>query len=529
MRRFLLPISLLFLTTRLAVAQLGVEPEFPARQNLGPSLNSAGIEILPVVSPDGKTLYFDRKYDSTNVGGVDDDDDIYYSTLRNDGTWSPARNIGPPLNTRGSDVLFWISADGSSALVHNGEIVNGKKTGLAISHREGSSWGKPVPISIDGLADLGDSYYAFITPDQKRLILGLHLDKPDDEDFDLFTCDATSNDLMRWGKPEPIKALNTEFFEGAPFMASDNRTLYFTSDRPNGMGETDVYITRRIGNSWEMWSTPENMGPSVNTPLYEASISITAQGDFAYMSGTGFYEAFYGKSDLFRIQLPDSLRPQRVVLVNGRMLVGDRGAEGLVRAEIAGKSGDVTSTASDSYGRFLLLLPAGEQYRITGFAPGHGETSVEVDARRNDPVTRSVILNFDVASATPRASDSDLTASLSVGPILFATGSSELSPEALEELRRYVGSIREAIANGGGITRVGVTGHTDDVGESDSNQQLSLSRAASVRRWLIANGISPKLISTDARGEIEPVASNETEEGRAKNRRVEIRVISARK
>jgi outer membrane protein OmpA-like peptidoglycan-associated protein len=527
-QRFFLLLILFILTSLVSQAQLGVEPDYPSRQNLGPSINSAGIEILPVVSPDGKTLYFDRKYDTANVGGIDDDDDIYYSTLQSDGRWSPARNIGPPLNTRGSDVLFWISPDGNAALVHNGALVKGKKLGLAISHREGTTWGTPVPIRIDGLTDLGDSYYAFISPDQKRLILSIHRGKRDPEDFDLFLCEAKSNDLMEWREPKPILALNTTSFEGAPFMASDNRTLYFNSDREGSEGETDLYLTRRVGESWNEWTPPVNLGPSINTPVYEASISIPSQGDFAYMSGTGFFgEAFYGKSDLFRIKIPDSLRPAPTGLVSGRMLVGDRGVEGLVRAVSEDGRQEVASTASDKLGRFILLLPFDQKFHIVGSVPERGEKSIDFSSHRDVPFT-SVIINFDTASASPRASDSDITASLMIGPVHFASGSAELSPDALHDLQKYIVTLREAAKNGE-ITRLAVTGHTDDIGESDSNQELSLQRAGSVRRWLIANGISPRLISTDARGETEPTAPNTTDEGRAANRRVELRVISARK
>ena len=104
----------------------------PGREHLGPAINTADIEIAPVISPDGKTLYFDRKYSFDNLGGTNDDDDIYYSTLGDDGLWSPAKNIGAPLNTMGSDVLFWIAPEGDVALVHNGGMINGRIVGLAI-------------------------------------------------------------------------------------------------------------------------------------------------------------------------------------------------------------------------------------------------------------------------------------------------------------------------------------------------------------------------------------------------------------
>lgn len=528
MRRFFLFIPLFLLAGIVAKAQLGAEPDYPTRQNLGPSVNTNSVEILPVVSPDGKTLYFDRKYDSANVGGAADDDDIYYSTLRNDGTWAPAKNIGPPLNTRGSDVLFWISVDGNTALVHNGDLANDKSTGLGISRREAGGWGKPLPITIDSLTELGDNYYAYISPDQKRMILSIHRGKEDPDDYDLFVCEAKNNDLLEWREPQPISVLNSTEFDGAPFIASDNKTLYFNSDRPGGFGETDILFSKRVGDSWLQWTPPKYLG-DINTPVAEASISIPAQGDYAYISGTGFFgEAFYGRSDLFRIKLPDSLRPSPVSIIIGRMLIGDRGLEGLVRAETPDGKRQINSTASDSYGRFILLLPQHEQVHITGFVQEYGETGVNIRTGGKEQPSQTVILNFDSTQASPRASDTDITASLLIGPIRFVSGSSDLTPTALEELQHNVASLKGAIQKGD-VVRVAITGYTDDVGETDSNQALSLQRAGSVRRWLIANGISPRLISTDARGEANPVESNETEQGRAANRRVEVRVIAPRK
>jgi hypothetical protein len=94
----LLPALLLWLV---ASTTLFCQDPRQQRENLGPEVNSSSIEIVPLVSPNGRSLYFDRKFDSANVGGADDEDDIYVSTLDSSGRWSPARHIGAPLNTKG--------------------------------------------------------------------------------------------------------------------------------------------------------------------------------------------------------------------------------------------------------------------------------------------------------------------------------------------------------------------------------------------------------------------------------------------
>ena len=501
------------------------------RENLGPAINSPSVEILPIVSPDGSTLYFDRKHDAANVGGAGDQDDIWFSTRQSNGTWSRSRNAGEPLNSAGSDVLFWISPDGATALLHSGIEVAGAPMGMAIARREGDRWGRPVPIRIEGITSLGESYYAHVAPDGRHMILAYATDTSRPRDLNLYVCTARGSDLTRWGRAVSLGAsVNTTGFEGAPFIAADNRTLYFASDGRGGMGSSDLYLARRLDSTWTVWSTPENLGGQINTPRFEASLSIPADGRDLYISGAGFLdEPSFGGADIYRIPLPPEFRPAIVVTVEGRLLAGRRGVRGLVRAERVTDGSEAAATVSDKSGRFEMTLPAGVEYRLTGGADGYAEGVTSLDVRAIT-ASRSIEATIVVGAGRPSAGRPSAGRPRAEEPpsepgIYFASGSAELGPQAIGGLERALATLRRDMA-AGSVTSVTISGHTDDVGETETNVELSRRRAEAVRDWLVARGIDAALVRIEALGESTPAGANDTSRGRARNRRVEVTYVT---
>jgi outer membrane protein OmpA-like peptidoglycan-associated protein len=500
------------------------------RENQGPSINTAAIEILPIVSPDGKTLYFDRKYDSANTNGVNDPDDIWFSTLGDDGQWTPAQNIGPPLNTPGSDVLYWISADARSALIYS-DALAARGLGLGIAQMVDGRWQAPEPIVVDGLSTLGDYYYGFISSDQRRLLLAYAADSSDPENLDIYVSTRSGAGLLHWGSPKWLgRTVNTAKFDGAPFLAPDNRTLYFTSDGYNGIGGMDLYVTRRLDDTWLNWSEPVNLGLGINTPRSEASLSIAAEGDRIYVSGGSFGGATYGKSDVFRLALPEEHQPDPTVMVSGMLTTTSGGVQGLVRAErIEAAQEEVASTSSDSHGAFTFILPADVEYRLTGWAPGYEEVELKITPRAEQP-RMSVTLSLDGGESqknqAPESPDQGNNLQPIpgdvMGEIYFDTGSSHIHRLEAEKLSRLLSAYHALVD--AAQHRINLVGHADAVGKARDNMRLSRQRAESVSRWLVEHGVEQRLIVAEARGESEPIASNETNEGRARNRRVAVRV-----
>jgi outer membrane protein OmpA-like peptidoglycan-associated protein len=497
-----------------------------ARDNIGPAINTGSIEIMPIISPDGTTLYFDRKNDSANNGGVSDDDDIYYSTLQPDGSWSVARNIGPPLNTPGSDVLFWISPDGTTALVYNGtNLSNGRPMGLAITHHTSGVWSAPKQISIQGLDDLGDVFYAHISPDGRRLLLAIDADDTREENFDIFYAPALGVDLMKWGAPVDLgDVINTGKFEGAPFMAYDDRTLYFASSGHTGYGLSDLFVSRRLGESWMAWGHAVHLGGKVNTIGFEASISTDMQGEYIYISGEDdMGELSFGKSDIYRIKLPDSLRPTQVTLVSGTLSARNKGVVGLVRAESLTDRREMGSISSNADGRFTLSLPTGSRYKLTGWAQGFNETSETIDANRAGRM--DVELNLTGTGRQTREKDtrSEMFAIPPTPPIHFEFASAELN-DLSEAILQTTLEIYKTALNAGRDITIDLNGYADNIGTDRSNIDLSRRRAERVKQWLMEHGIEEDRIVIKGHGESHPVATNDTDEGRALNRRVEFAV-----
>lgn len=516
----LFPFSTPALLTYAAVAMLIVaNPAFSQKdagtqENLGSAINSPAAELVPVVSPDGKTLYFDRKHSPDNTGGTNDPDDIYYSELQPNGEWGPAINIGPPLNTTGSDVLFWISPDGNSALVYHGKQVDGKDVGLSISQRVNGKWSEPKKINIQGLDHLGDYYYAHMSPDGKRLFIA-YVDDPSTapHDFNIFYSAALSDDLMQWERPVKLgPPINNFTSEGAPFIASDNQTLYFISNKPGGIGQSDIYVSRRIGESWLQWSTPVNLGPGINSPSYEAGFSIPASGDWLYTSRTTKEEdGGFGRTDLFRLRLPDSMRPKSSFLLSGELINKTTGAgiSGLIMITDE-KGKNVATTTSRNDGSFGVVLTPGSTYTLEGSASGYAPNSTKLNVQKYNP-NRSYSVTIELES----------TGTNETPLILFASGSASLSRENRIRLQQLSKSLIAGV-NSGSISQITVVGHTDSLGTEEDNLRLSQRRAETVKKQLVAWGIPANRIVTSGQGENQPIGTNGTSRGRAVNRRVEL-------
>ncbi|MFN8358861.1 MAG: OmpA family protein [Candidatus Kapaibacterium sp.] len=285
---------------------------FGCKTRLPNNINSYRPTIQPVLTPDGRRLYFDRKYHPFNIGSTRDCDDIWYSDRQADGTWSEPVNIGAPLNTRGCDVLFSISPDGKSALVGGvyADTPDGEKVpGFSVTTWNGSAWTKPVPIVIPNFYNTSGYFYASLSSDNAVLLFALaRKDVLGELDLYFSLKDAAG----KWTEPVSLgPTVNSIGMEVSPFLALDGKTLYFSSSRKGGYGASDLYVTRRLDDTWLSWSKPQNLGPSINTFADELSISINAAGDTACIVSADSINQLEG---IYFVCLPKDVRPQTVNL-----------------------------------------------------------------------------------------------------------------------------------------------------------------------------------------------------------------------
>jgi len=480
------------------------------RENLGSCVNSEYPDIVPIISPDGRMLYFDRKRSPDNTGGTADNDEIYVSTRQSDGSWGPARNIGAPLNTRAANFVASALPDGNTLLVGNTYNADGTGgPGVSITHRTRDGWSFPEALQIADFENRNGYVSYSLANDGVSLLMSIEADGTLG-DRDLYV--SFLQDDGSWSRPLHLGAtVNTAETESSPFLAADNETLYFSSEGHDSMGAYDVFVTRRLDDTWTRWSEPENLGPTINTTASEAGFVIPARGDYAYFGSS--VEGGYGSVDIVRVALPEAAKPDPVVLVRGRTLDRETGrpVEATVTYEALAGTARGRAYSNPETGEYQIVLPAGARYGFRASATGYYSESVSLDLS-------------DLAAYDEREQDLTL-APLAVGTkvrlnnLFFDTAQATLRSESRAELDRLAAFLRDNPS----IT-LEIGGHTDSEGSDASNQRLSERRAQSVVDFLTGAGVTASRLRARGYGESEPVASNDTADGRQQNRRVEFEV-----
>ena len=284
-------------------------------RNLGLGVNSVFNEVKPIITSDGSRLYFTRQYAPTNVGGAQDLADIYYSENIN-GAWSEAKNIGSPLNNRNPNGVTAITADGNQLLLINEYTANGGVgNGLSITQKTKAGWVAPRKVNIEGFVNLNDFVDFTLSPNGDVMVLAIET-KESLGDQDLYISFYKGNE--QWTKPKNIGAsLNTSKAEFSPFIAPDGLTMYFASEGHGGFGKSDIFYTKRLDDTWENWSEPVNLGPTINTAEWDGYFTIAANSSIAYVVSQQGARA--GSRDIYQVRVPPQLTPERTITLKGRV------------------------------------------------------------------------------------------------------------------------------------------------------------------------------------------------------------------
>ncbi|WP_310588727.1 OmpA family protein [Larkinella rosea] len=487
-------------------------PKDLVKENLGPQINSKGQEVAPVISPDGKTLYFTRGLHDRNTGDPRSQD-VWYSTLQANGDWGSAINIGPPINTTADNAVSGMSPDGRTLYLINVYKPDGSVTyGLSKSTLGKNGWSFPVECVISNNHNLHKNAYTeyAIVPDGKTLVLSVQR-RNSQGNKDLYVSFLQPN--QTWSEPVSMGlTLNTADYEGAPFVASDSRTLYFTSAGRPEYGNGDIFVSRRLDDSWTKWSEPENLGPDINTPEWDGYFTIPATGDYAYLSSI---QNSLGGEDIFRLKLYPAIKPDPVAIVSGKVI------DGVTKKPV---SADVFSTLSPDNkehsqvrydpetGDYKIILPTSNNYNLTAKRPGYFPTTELIDLtkdKRFKEIHKNLVVNPIKAGQRVVLRD-----------VLFEQSKAILLSGSNAELDRLVQMLKDYPE-----MEIQVDGHTDNQGIWDLNMKLSQDRVRVVKEYLMERGIADIRIQTKAWGPSKPIASNETEEKRRLNRRVEFTIL----
>lgn len=292
---------------------LNNDPAMAQQLSLDIQINTQNSEIAPVLSGDGKTLYFVREGHHNNIGDADAAD-IWASYLREDGAWSRAIHLPAPLNNRLPNRILATEVSGDVVYLAD-RYNNGNPRGLAISLRNGRSWSKPLAMTIEGFVP-GDGERPHYQVDVTGNFLLLAANLPGGlGKRDLYVC--FRKDVLHWSKPLPLGAtLNSPGDEAKAFLAADGHTLYFASDGRDGYGGLDWFYTVRQDESWTRWSEPKQLGKPINTPDDDQYLTVSHWGETAVVA-RGPKD---GNSDLMMVTLPENLRPQPMTLVTGNVV-----------------------------------------------------------------------------------------------------------------------------------------------------------------------------------------------------------------
>ena len=506
--------------------------------NLGQSINSIYPEYSPIVNADESVMFFTSRRDNTTGGKKADDDLMYYEDIyisyNTNGVWTPAINPGKPLNSDQHDATVGISPDGQTLLVFKGS----RGGDIYQCKLEGTHWSKPKRLSKFINSRYHESSATF-GPDGRTLYFVS--DRPGGYGGrDIYM--SKKNDKGKWTKAVNLgPVINTEYDEEGVFMHPDGKTLYFSSKGHKTMGGYDIFKSTFEDGKW---SEPENIGYPVNTPDNDIFFSISGSGLHGYYSSA--IPGGFGEKDIYMVTL---LGPEKPVISNNEdnllaslakplsetvieptveiksnqltllkgIIVDDASSNPLaatIELTNNAKNEVIASFQSNSVsGKYLVSLPSGINYGITVKADGylfHSE-------------------NFDIPAATGyneiskdiRMKKIEVGNKIVLNNIFFDFGKSTLRTESTSELDRLT-----KLMNDIPTLKIEISGHTDNVGNAAYNKTLSEERAKAVVDYLVKKGINSNRLTFVGYGFDQPIATNDTEEGRQKNRRTEFKVVS---
>ena len=489
-------------------------------ENLGENINSDLPELRPTVSADGNLLFFicENHPANTKYNSVPNSQDIWYSQRDTaTGKWSEAKHLKYPLNTAQYNAVYWISPDNNRILIRgafgNGGAYFGK--GVSLSKREANGrWGIPEMLRIKNYEkyDHGLTSGATMAHDGKTLLLYMTPERGS-PDNDLWVCFLEPDGT--WTEPKSLgKTINLPGDEMTPYVAADGVTMYFSSNRPGGLGDNDIWMTKRLDKTWTKWSTPVNLGAPINTEGWDAFWTLDAAGEYAYLTSN---KNTYGESDIVCVKLLEREKPNPVILVSGNVY-NAKTKEPLSASLIyetlpdGAEAGNGLSSPTD--GSFKIVLPYDKNYSIRASADKFFAISENLN------LDSMIKAGFKVIHKDLYLVPIEIGQIVRLNNVFFDFDKSNLRPESFVELDRVVKLLKDNPA-----IEIEMSAHTDSYGSDEYNFKLSDSRARSCMEYILSKGIAPNRITSKGYGESQPVATNDTDEGRQLNRRVEFKIL----
>jgi outer membrane protein OmpA-like peptidoglycan-associated protein/tetratricopeptide (TPR) repeat protein len=472
-----------------------------APQNLGDSINTEESEYFPSLTIDGNEMIFTRRLHNYN--------EEFFGSIKQDDKWRKAIRLKGNINTPLNEGAQNISQDGQWLVFTGCNRPDGfGSCDIYISYLTNNGWSEAMNLGGRVNTDQWESQPC-LSPDKRDLYfasrrLGGY------GGSDIYVTHMQPNG--KWSEPENLgPTINTAGDESSPFIHADNQTLYFTSNGLPGYGEEDIFISRRDNEG--KWTTPQNLGYPINTISHEGTIFITAD------SKTAFYASDRSDSkgglDIYSFELRPDIRPYKTLWVKGKVY-DQKTALGLPSAveliDLASKR-TISKVQTDETGNYLITLPVGKDYAFNVNRQGYLFFSDNYSLKDKSPDS-TYEKNIPLQPI-------EIDASIVLKNIFFDFNKFDLKPESQVELDKVV-----QLLNENPTVKIQIEGHTDNIGNAADNLKLSTNRAKAVVMYLASKGINPTRLTAKGFGATKPVAENKTEEGRAQNRRTELKVVS---
>lgn len=499
--------------------------------NLGPTINTEMEEYYPCLTTDDQTMYFTRMVlNDPNFRGASHEDFFMSTRDSINAPWKQNVNMGYRINSPFNEGAPSISADGKvlfyTACEMYGDLNYGERRkgygscDIFYAVNEGGKWSNPVNLgrAINSSAwetqpsfssDGKTLYFVRGNRNRTREIQNIDIWKTTLIDFRCLLDRRTSCFTPAEKLSDQI---NTDGNEVSVLIHPDGQTLYFSSTGHPGMGGEDLFVSRLDTNG--EWGKPKNLGYPINSPKNENSLLVTASGKVAYFASER--DGGYGGLDLYQFELPQDVRPIPVTYFRG--MVYDKETNEPLGADFRlvdiSRNREVVKSQSDRVdGTFLVSIPGQKNYALSVVKEGYLFYSESFFLENSSDPT----IPFEIKiPLTPIKKG----ATVVLKNIFFESGSASLEKESFGELDKLVLFLTR---NPSLVIEIG--GHTDNVGSDEANLSLSDDRAKVVMKYLVDHNIPEARLQSKGYGETMPVETNETEVGRAVNRRTEFKVL----
>ena len=503
-------------------------------QNLGSGVNSFADDYSEILTSDGKTIYFASRRELPNSGkrhsDTKFDENIFISRLSNN-SWEPANSAGKELTTRYCEAPLYINSANTMLYVYEG---SSNKGDIKVSFNKKGVWKTPVTVPYRINTKGSETSFTF-SPSGNEIYFVSDQGKKGIGGKDIFFIKKIND--RKWSKPQNAgNLINTIYDEESVRFSRTGDTLYFSSKGHSSIGGFDIFYT--IKNKSDAWDTVKNIGYPVNTQWDEVFYypSPVDDSSFYFVSnrsgGSGGLDIYQAKilppkpvivappppkHDTVIIRdtvVIKQVAPQPVNLV-GKVRDSETGGPVLAKIDIRDiATGEIigTTASSDVDGIYRIKLPSKKSYLVDLHATGFLSDQKRIDVPENW-TKEDYNFNIDLIKVK-------LGKKVVLKNILFETGKSLLTAGSYTELDHLLNIMRE-----NPLMKIEISGHTDKTGSEPLNFKLSEARAKAVVDYMVKNGIDRTRMEFRGYGSLQPISDNATSAGRAKNRRVEFKIL----